>query len=376
MGLCDSPLQIYFSTTVNGALSLSRMPLINTTLTLKDLPPPPPGKTGWPWTEPTNPLPERMPDGSEWPRISIVTPSYNYGRFIEETIRSVLLQGYPNLEYIVIDGGSTDNTIEIIRKYDKYLTYWVSEPDEGQTDAINKGYQHCIGELFAWLNADDIYAHSTCLKNISEFYKKGYKLIVGECNNIDINGNKIIIKNTFNGYCKPQYFDQYVKFWSFVPMPEPAVFIAKELTDKSFPLDKNLYTTMDYQLFLRVLSQQPKSVWIKQTWVNFKYHGNNKTMQPISDAYLELYKVSLSEATRVYKFIKRKLFKVFADDYLTLVSIMSRKTPASFGQILMVLATRPTLMGWSLSWKLLIKACIGSKKYLKIKQVAYYFIKG
>src|SRR5688572_28969334 len=103
---------------------------------LSDLPAPPPGKTGWPWTEETFQLPEAMPDGKRWPRISIVTPSYNQGQFIEETIRSVLLQCYPNLEYIVIDGGSTDDSVEIIEKYKSWLTYWVSEPDKGQVDAI------------------------------------------------------------------------------------------------------------------------------------------------------------------------------------------------------------------------------------------------
>src|SRR5262245_19754812 len=106
--------------------------------TLPELPPPPLGKTGWPWTVETQRLPAVRPDGSTWPRISIVTPSYDQGQFIEETIRSVLLQGYPDLEYIVIDGGSTDGAVDIIRKYAPWLTYWTSEPDHGQAHAINK----------------------------------------------------------------------------------------------------------------------------------------------------------------------------------------------------------------------------------------------
>ena len=123
---------------------------------LTELPPPPSGKKGWPWTEATPRLPDTMPDGPPWPRISIVTPSLNQGRYIEETIRSVLLQGYPDLEYIIIDGGSTDNSLEVIQKYAPWLTYWVSEPDKGQSHAINKGWRHSTGGFIGWLCADDI----------------------------------------------------------------------------------------------------------------------------------------------------------------------------------------------------------------------------
>lgn len=104
-----------------------------------------------------------------WPKISVVTPSYSQGRFIEETIRSVLMQGYPNLEYIVIDGGSKDETVEILEHYDDHITSWVSEPDKGQTNAINKGFQRATGDILAWLNSDDVYLPGT-LKTVAEIF--------------------------------------------------------------------------------------------------------------------------------------------------------------------------------------------------------------
>jgi len=124
--------------------------------TLSDLPAPPPGKTGWPWTEACDLLPELRPDGSPWPRITIVTPSFNQGEFIEETIRSVLLQGYPNLEYFVMDGGSTDESVEIIKRYASWIDYWESGPDDGQAAAINKGLARATGYWFHNINSDDV----------------------------------------------------------------------------------------------------------------------------------------------------------------------------------------------------------------------------
>jgi glycosyltransferase involved in cell wall biosynthesis len=109
----------------------------------------------WAWTNNLQTSPEIYTDKEAWPKITIVTPSYNQGQYIETTIRSVLLQNYPNLEYIIIDGGSTDNTVEVIKKYEKWISYWVSEKDDGQSDAINKGLKKSTGTIFNWLNSDD-----------------------------------------------------------------------------------------------------------------------------------------------------------------------------------------------------------------------------
>jgi glycosyltransferase involved in cell wall biosynthesis len=121
------------------------------------LPAPPPGKSGWPWDQQVPPQGAVSREQGGWPRITIVTPSFNQGRFIESTIRGILLQGYPNLEYIVVDGGSTDETIETIRKYEPWITHWVSEPDQGMYDALNKGFGRGTGDIMAWSPTGDLY---------------------------------------------------------------------------------------------------------------------------------------------------------------------------------------------------------------------------
>jgi glycosyltransferase involved in cell wall biosynthesis len=126
-----------------------------------------PDKTGMEHARPHTSTTE--PDGNRWPRISIVTPSYNQGEYIEATIQSVLRQGYPNLEYIIIDGGSIDGSVDIIRRYESELAYWVSRPDKGMYYAINEGFAHATGEVLAWLNSDDMYLPWT-LRTVAEIF--------------------------------------------------------------------------------------------------------------------------------------------------------------------------------------------------------------
>jgi glycosyltransferase involved in cell wall biosynthesis len=156
--------------------------------TLSELPAPPSGQSGWPWTEESKRLPSQTSEGHPWPRISVVTPSFNQGEFIEATIRSILLQGYPNIEYLVLDGGSTDNTVEIIKKYSSWISYWVSEPDAGQSDAINRGLRTASGDFATWINSDDMLHKNALAEHASRIGFDGGVVYVGICAHTDEHG--------------------------------------------------------------------------------------------------------------------------------------------------------------------------------------------
>lgn len=201
------------------------------------------GKSGWPWTvTPVASVPNRFP----WPKISIVTPSYNQGQFLEETIRSVLLQGYPNLEYIVIDGGSTDNSLDIIRKYEKHLAYWHSEKDEGQTDAIATGFDKSSGEILAWLNSDDILLPGALL-HIGKVFTKNPRagVVFGNTLVIDSNSNEI------NRYFWPAQLFKY--HWSLGQyIGQESCFWRRDVYNRVGGLNRNKFFVMDYDLFIRM----------------------------------------------------------------------------------------------------------------------------
>ncbi|MBI5296374.1 MAG: glycosyltransferase [Chloroflexi bacterium] len=246
-----------------------------------------PGKTGWPWIEEAPFLPETMPNGMPWPRISVVTPTYNQGHFIEETIRSILLQGYPNLEYIIMDGGSTDNTVEIIKKYEPWLTYWVSEKDRGQSHAINKGWAMSTGEIIAYFNSDDMYSPGAFEKAaITLSGDPSLSAVVGRINYVDISSRhlatSVLPYAPIDGPCDLTLFDPDLWF-----LPQPGSFWARAALEKAgLYVRENLHYTMDRELFYRTC-KVGRIAPFDGALASFRNHGQNKSIALVTEMYQE-----------------------------------------------------------------------------------------
>lgn len=248
--------------------------------TLDELPPCPPGKTGWPWTVESPQVCARKPDGESWPRVSVITPSYNQGQFIEETIRSVLLQGYPDLEYIIIDGGSTDDSVETIRKYDRWLAYYASEPDRGQTHAINKGWRRATGDILAYINTDDCYLNAAVFTAAHEFCARPE---VGM-----IYGSAIIIdeENKLTKW-KARPFDMKTMFTVGNIVPQPAAFFSRDAVTNVGYLDEKWQLIMDYEFCIRVGAQFP-AVCLPRILAEFRNHPQSKSRLRFEETTEEL----------------------------------------------------------------------------------------
>ncbi len=213
------------------------------TPTLQELPPPPPGRRGWPWTDAGPQPPDSQ--GGGWPRISLVTPSLNQGGYIEETIRSVLLQGYPHLEYFIIDGGSTDETLAVIAKYEPWLTGWVSEPDRCQSQAINKGLRRATGELVGWLNSDDL-LYPGGLWPLARAYREhpGAALVYGGGAKVDAGG--AVAKDI------PLRPYQARLLTTRCYILQPSALFARQALERAGLLDEDLRYAMDWDLWIRL----------------------------------------------------------------------------------------------------------------------------
>lgn len=199
-------------------------------------------KSGWPWTEEVNPI--IYDKYKVWPKITIVTPSFNQGNYIEETIRSILLQNYPNLEYIIMDGGSHDETVNVIKKYEKYIQKWVSEADNGQSDAINKGFNQASGEMLAWINSDDVYFPKALFLAAQTLREKELGLLFGNASYYFEDRNEFCLIDVVK---KRSNFRLPFDFG----LIQPSTFWTKKLWDKVGVLDINLHYGFDWDWYLR-----------------------------------------------------------------------------------------------------------------------------
>jgi glycosyltransferase involved in cell wall biosynthesis len=229
----------------------------------------PVGKSGWTWEQTTEPGAASLPAGRDWPKISIVTPSFNQADFLEETIRSVLLQGYPNLEYILIDGGSTDGSLEIVQKYAPWLAYWVSETDSGQSQALNKGFVRSSGEIMAWLNSDDRYAPGALFKVAQAFMAGNTLWAAGLVNKIDAQG-----RVTQPGRRQEEKLENW---YVGAPYLQPGIFWRRELWQRAGQIDEGLQYSFDYDLLMRFVREQPFAQWVNAHLADFREHPASKT---------------------------------------------------------------------------------------------------
>lgn len=209
-----------------------------------------------------------------YPLVSIVTPSFNQAAYLEQTLCSVLDQGYPNLQYIVVDGGSTDGSVEIIKKYAHHLTWWVSEKDSGQAEAINKGFARCKGEIVAWLNSDDLYLNQSIQSVVEVFaVHPDAAMVFGDVLAIDQSGKSINLMR----------FDDWglEDLMQFKIISQPGVYIRRSALEKAGFLDQSYHYMLDTHLWLKV-AQHGAMIYSRQTWAAARYHETAKNIsQPV-----------------------------------------------------------------------------------------------
>jgi glycosyltransferase involved in cell wall biosynthesis len=224
-------------------------------------------------------------DTSKTPLVSIVTISYNQAQFLESTILSVLEQDYPNIEYVVVDGGSTDGSVEIIRRYADRLAWWVSERDRGQTEAINKGFAHAHGSIHAWLNSDDTYlphAIAEAVDYLQTHPEVG--MVYGDSDYIDEQGRVI-------GRFRAAQTDRRRLLQGYVHIPQQSSFWRGDLWRQVGPLDPSFNYAMDYDLWVRFTNVGARLVYTPQLWSNFRIHLEGKTVATTNGCWPEMMKV-------------------------------------------------------------------------------------
>jgi glycosyltransferase involved in cell wall biosynthesis len=235
------------------------------------------------------------------PLVSIITPSFNQARFLEATIQSVLGQDYPRIEYIIVDGGSTDGSKDIIKKYESKLAWWVSEIDKGQTDAINKGFERAKGDILAWLNSDDTYepkAVGAAVKYLLAHPQVG--MVYADANFINEDGRVI-------GKFNSAQTDYRLLRQGYVHIPQQTMFFRASLWKEVGPLDPSFYFAMDYDLWTRIARRAPLA-YVPQTWANFRLHTSGKTIAADDRCWPEMIRVHYRDGGGLFSVIVAKYY--------------------------------------------------------------------
>ena len=241
-----------------------------------------------------------------YPKISIVTVSYNQVEFIEDNIRSVINQNYPNIEHIIIDAGSTDGTIEILKKYDKYIN-WISEPDNGQSDGLNKGFKKATGDIIGWINSDDKLAESALDRVVKFFQRNPDEIaVVGDIQLISEKGKKVrVIKGKSYEYKKMLEVERGVT--------QPSTFFKQLVFKKIGYINTSYHYAMDFDFFLRMSSI--KSIpHIDKTLAEFRLQPNAKTTNGLKDFRKEHLKIALNSGAFIFsKGIQSDIYVILTD---------------------------------------------------------------
>ena len=221
----------------------------------------------------------------KYPKISIVTPSFNQGAFLESTILSVIGQFYPNLEYIIIDGGSTDGSIDIIRRYQEHLAFWESVSDKGQADAINKGFQIATGDILAWINSDDMYLPHT-FRFIAEYFRSN-------CNNKIVFGNCLHFnektKRVYGSDVELSHKKLDISLCDYII--QPSCFWSRQIWEKVGPLYLDLAFSLDWDWFIRAKKLNIKFEPISEFLSIYRIHAQHKSGVGGQDRIYELARI-------------------------------------------------------------------------------------
>jgi glycosyltransferase involved in cell wall biosynthesis len=261
-------------------------------------PSPPAGRSGWPWSGGSGASGLEPPSRDESaPRITVITPSFNQGEFLEETIRSVVLQDHPNVEYIVIDGGSTDHSVSIIKRYEPWISQWVSETDNGQADAINKGFERATGELLCWLNADDVLYQGFLSRRREELTARPeVDLIYGD------------VESGWDGATRAVLRGEAMTFIDMlrtlrVAIPQQSAMWRRSTIERLGGLDPRWHVVLDREFFLRVV-HRGMAEYVPGLCGYFRQHRSAKSVAET--------KVWVTELPLMYE-------EFFADPHLELV---------------------------------------------------------